>query len=316
MFSQILVPLDGSALAGRAVPYAQGLAQRTGAQLLLVRAVETWAFPNGGRRHRREQELLDEAERELAPLVQGLKASGLVAASSVQPGEAAMVIAQARHSHQSDLIVMSTHGRGGLGRLAYGSVAERVLREGACPVLLIPPEAEQGWRSSTDGRVVVPLDGSAVAEVALAPAVRLARLFGAGLSLMQVIEPPPPAAYSGWATATPYEYLDVQQWAEEAKPYIQGVASQLQSEDFAVDAETLVGYAAPAIDQEVRSKSALAVVMASHGRSGIERVVLGSVAQGVVHRTNVPVLVIRPGAILDHDAATQAGSSARSPAGV
>ena len=300
MFDRILVPLDGSALSDRAVPFAESLAKRAGGQLLLVRAVDTWTLLDGGRSGRREHELRLEAERQLAAASHTLQENGLDVAWSVTLGEPAMVIAETRHANVSDLIVMSTHGRGGLGRLAYGSVAERVLRLGACPVLLIPPEVQASWRSPVSGPIVVPLDGSPLAEEALQPAGKLAQLFGAPLSVVQVIEPPPVTAYDGWNVA-PVQYLDVEQWAEEARPYAEGVVQGLRSSGYAAEAQTLTGYAAATIDRHVRDKQAVAVVMASHGRSGIVRMVLGSVAQGVVQRTSVPVLVVTPAAIREDE---------------
>lgn len=299
LLTRILVPLDGSPLADRALGYAEVLAARAGAELLLVQAIDTWAVLDGGRHGRRAQEMTVEAESRLAASVERLKSRGQMAASSVEFGEAAMVIAQARQSHNSDLIVMSTHGRGGLARLAYGSVAERVLRLGACPVLLIPPDAAADWNTASGGVVVVPVDGSQLSEEALSPARGLADIFGASLLVLQVVEPPAATAYDGWNAITPYEYLDVEQWVEQAKPYANDVARRLQDGGARAEALTLAGYPAATIDQEVRRQNALAVVMASHGRSGIGRMVLGSVAQGVVQRTRVPVLVVTPAAMRD-----------------
>jgi nucleotide-binding universal stress UspA family protein len=300
MFKRILVPLDGSPLADRALPYAEALARRTGGQILLIRAIDTWALLDGGRHGRKAMQLEDEAERQLSNAAGRLKAGGVQAAFAVELGEAAMIIARAQQSNSSDLVVMSTHGRGGLGRLAYGSVAERVLRHSPCPVLLVPPEAEESWRSSADATIVVPLDGSTLAEEALAPARELASLFGAGLTLLEVIEPPPPGAYEGAVLGAACQYLDPEQWAQEASAYTEGIVGKLAAEGYSAASKCLVGYAAATIDQQVRETGALAVVMASHGRTGLPRMVLGSVAQGIVQRTTVPVLVTRPAVMREH----------------
>ncbi len=305
MFKRILVPLDGSALADRALAYAATLAGLSQAEVHLVRAVDTWHLVDGSRSGQKEAELTAEAERALGAAEAKLRTAGVAASSTVQLGEASAVIAAGQRSQGSDLIVMSTHGRGGLARLAYGSVAERVLRLGECPVLLIPPEAADDWPGAPSGTILVPLDGSALALEAIPAAEELGRLFGASLKLLQVIEPPPPLAYDNLAgaAAAAYPYMDVNQWAEEARPYAQAIADGLQSEGHSASAETLIGYAAATIDERARECQALAIVMASHGRSGIARMVLGSVAQGVVQRTTVPVLVIRPMVVREPSAA-------------
>ena len=220
MLTRILVPLDGSPLSERALPYAESLATMVHAELRLVQAIDTWALLDGGRHNRNQRELTQAAERRLLDTVTRLQATGLQVKVSVNVGEATSVIASERKAGQCDLIAMSTHGRGGLGRLAYGSVAERVLRLGDCPVLLIPPAAGASWVGETDRTVVIPLDGSELAEEAIGLAREIARMFGATLSIVQVVEPPPPAAYDSFgapgAVASPY--MDVAEWPMRPRP--------------------------------------------------------------------------------------------------
>ncbi len=293
MFAKILVPLDGSDLARKALPHAAFLAKVAGGHLVLLRAVRTWAStPHEA--IERELDQKPEIEAELQAEVRRLAADQVSAEALVLPGEPASIIDGVAKSHDLDLIVMSTHGRGGLARWAYGSVAERVLRLASRPLLLVPAHCEHEWVHGRKSTVLVPLDGSPLAEEALVPAKELARALDANLSLVQVIEPPPAVAYE---VPAGYGYLNVEEWVEQAKPYLTDWAKRLGSDGWAVDTDTLVGYAAATIAELAEAEQAAAIVMATHGRSGVARVVLGSVALGVVQRASMPVLVLRPAAL-------------------
>jgi nucleotide-binding universal stress UspA family protein len=136
-FEKILVPLDGSPLAEAALARAAALAKRDDAALRLLRAVE--ASPLLGiDPAQRQVEIVREAEEYLASVAARLGKDGVKKVeTSVWYGPAASSIVEAVHLHKADLIVMSTHGRGGLGRLILGSVAESVLRGTTVPILLL-----------------------------------------------------------------------------------------------------------------------------------------------------------------------------------
>lgn len=134
---KILVPLDGSALAETALPKAIELAQDSGAKVELLRAVEAHTLP-GVDPTEAQIKVVKEGEEYLAEAAARLKANGVKGVeTSVWYGPAAYAIVEAARLHKVDLIVMTTHGRSGLGRLILGSVAESVLRGTITPILLI-----------------------------------------------------------------------------------------------------------------------------------------------------------------------------------
>jgi nucleotide-binding universal stress UspA family protein len=296
MFDKILVPLDGSQLAEKALPYATYLAKGAGGQVLLVRALETWAATIHDSVEK-ELDLKPRAEAELAAASSKLASEGLAVEQFVYPGEAAAIIELVATTHDVGLIAMSTHGRSGFARWAYGSVAERVVRSSTRPILLVPAHSEAAWSGNAPASIMVPLDGSALAEEALEPAKRLARALGAGITLLQIVEPPNMALAGSGMGMGYYEAFDMPAWIEEARPYAAGVARRLQEEGFSVSAETTSGYAAATIQQVAAARNMAAIVMASHGRSGLARLAMGSVAMGVVQRATTPVLIVRPVAL-------------------
>lgn len=160
-FPTILVPLDGSELAERALPVAEHLARATDSPLLLVQVipVTTWAFgaPGGWVPSERYQELLDSEDRAarhyLSHTMERLQSAGLQARTLSLRGEPASTLIDLEPGTQVGLVVMATHGRTGLARFALGSIADRVAREGRAPVLLVrprrrrPPQCPPGARA-------------------------------------------------------------------------------------------------------------------------------------------------------------------------
>jgi nucleotide-binding universal stress UspA family protein len=315
-YRTILVPLDGSTLAERALPYATALAQAAGARLLLVRAAEaravpeeaTWVgeTPAGGARGQRAP-----ADREPAPTrrTEGVGpdpvryldeiAGGLVG-QAVEPslvlGPPGEVIVREARERGADLIVMATHGRSGLGRSLYGSVADHVLRHAPAPVLLVSAVCEPAWPADGPGRILVPLDGSVLAEAALAPAAALAGIHRARLLLLRVVEPPTTA---GAAYAAGYVSSDDDAAAAlgEAEGYLEEVACGLREGGCPADVAAAAGPAAAAIARVARERGAGLIAMATHGRSGLGRLVLGSVATSTLHQATAPLLLVRPGLV-------------------
>jgi nucleotide-binding universal stress UspA family protein len=297
----ILVPLDGSELAAYALPFATRLVRAVGGRLILVRA----AADGPARLH---------AETELAAVAERLFAAGFPVEAHVRLGPAGPTILEGARAWETGVIVMATHGRSGLGRWLYGSVADHVLRHAPVPVLLVSPLCERRWPAGgagpagpgpagppaaapSAGRVLVPLDGSAVGAAALGPAAELAGALGAGLLLVQVVGNAPFSAY-GYGSAlevTPYAY-DPETELAAARRYLDAVAGSLRRSGCDVTTHADLGPAAPVIARLARERDAAAVAMATHGRGGPARVVLGSVATGVVQLAGVPVLLTRPAA--------------------
>src|SRR6185437_5734668 len=158
MYRTILVPLDGSNLAERALPYARVLAVASGAKLVLLRALEPSSISGPPVAEDGDKPMAD-AEAYLAGLFPGPNEASPVV-TSVFRGDPGETILEEIRSRDVDLVVMSTHGRSGLSRAIYGSVAERVCHDATVPVLLVPAACEHTWPRDRRLKILVPLDGS------------------------------------------------------------------------------------------------------------------------------------------------------------
>jgi nucleotide-binding universal stress UspA family protein len=291
-YRTILVPLDGSDLSERALPYATAVAQAAGARLVLLQVaianLVTRNDPLTG-----QPETVDLAAAYLGD-VRARIGEGVTAETIEFWGEPGPEIVRAARERGAGLIAMATHGRSGLGRWLYGSVADHVLRHAEVPVLLVSAVCPPAWPEGGPGTILVPLDGSALAEAALAPAAALAGPLRARLLLLRAVEPP---VVAGAAYATGYVYADYDPGPalEEARGYLEGVARGLRERGLTADVAAEEGPAAAAIARAARERGAGLIAMATHGRSGIGRLVLGSVATGVLHQAAAPLLLLRPG---------------------
>jgi nucleotide-binding universal stress UspA family protein len=284
MITNILVPLDGSELAERALPYATALARASDGTLMLLQAVDAIGL---ARRPEDEPDPLTRLQASVATLrAGGVKAEPYLSHRYME--EVGQAIARSARERAADLIVMSTHGRGGLGRWIYGSVADAVLREAAVPVLLIPAACERRWPTDRTPRILVPLDGSDLAATALGPAVELADLLGAELLLLRVI---PPAPY-----LEGYYYVEAEeeQQLAEARSALEALAERLRTDRRNVEVRTVLGYPSSEVASIAREEDLDLIAMATHGRTGLARVVMGSVASGTLQRAERPILLVRP----------------------
>ena len=302
----ILVPLDGSELAERALGPARQLAVATGATLLLVQVVPE--HDRGAVTGLSDE--IEEAQRYLAGLACRLRAPGggesaptiLTQACSGDP--AARIVREAEQWH-TELIVMSTHGRGGLGRLVRGSVADAVLRASSVPVLLVPARCG-AVRGLVGDVVLAPVDGSAFAEVALGRAAELARELCAPLVVLHAVHYPP----------TPVEGLAptfamIDELMADGRAYVDGLVAQVRRAGVDARGEVVVGLPAGVILDRAERLNAAAVVMATHGRGGLSRLAFGSVADEVLRHVRRPLLLLRP---LGAAAAERSGRDGRARA--
>jgi nucleotide-binding universal stress UspA family protein len=301
METRILVPLDGSSLAERALSCAVTLAQGLRAELDLLRAV--WIPPDVLARLSEAAVELDvisggleaEAEEYLSALVEQLADADLDVRPVVEHGPAAETILDYARQAGISHIVMATHGYSGIRHWTHGSVAERVLQTATVPLLLVrvgEQDAEKDWRQPTScQRILVPLDGSPMAEKILPVVTSVARALGAELVLFQV----PIAHVSGWMTGE--WYLPVQgvlETAEEdAEAYLSGVADRLAQEGLEVSRATAIGSVANCIIEYAEANRVDLVAMSTHGRTGLARWALGSVADRVLRAGSTPILLVR-----------------------
>ena len=285
----ILVPLDGSALADRAVPFAATLAKRAGWSILLLRAVNTLRAPTEAA----GQALVREARAALDAVAATLAADGIrdrTRASSTSQAESAILEATA--DEDVVLVVMSTHGRGGIRRFIYGSVADTVLRHAPVAVLTVPPHGLDAWPSDQQVKILVPLDGSDLSRAALEPACELADMLGGSLLLASVVTFPHYAAYAEgyvFVEPDPNDNLLVQ-----TRRSLEEIAAELRTD--ARPVEVCASYGNPyfGIMTIARDHGAGLIVMATHGRGGMTRALLGSVATATIRQTDVPIMLVRP----------------------
>jgi nucleotide-binding universal stress UspA family protein len=195
----------------------------------------------------------------------------------------------------ADLLVMATHGRSGLGRWVYGSVAEAVLRQTPVPLLLV-----RAWRIANKPphfdahpRLLAPLDGSRAAETALPVASGLARQLGGELLLVRAAPAPTAGTALDWALA-PDIGVETTALTRDATDYLARIADRLRQTGVAVQYAARCGEPAAIIEALGRERAVALVVMATHGRTGLPRLALGSVADAVLRQQDRPLLLVRP----------------------
>lgn len=304
MFTRILVPLDGSRRSERALPYAAGLAKAFGGELILLHD-ETIGLPGD------DTPAAADTIGRIKHLVRELKEMGLPVRMRVNHGRAADAILRAAGEERADVIMMSTHGRGGLGRWLYGSVADEVLRHATLPVVLISAACERSWSIEGQLRLLVPLDGSPLAEQALGPAGSIADAVGAELVLLRVVEPADGFA----ALGTAYLPAQSQDVLDEAQAYLDGISTSPSRAGHTITSLVVAGDPAAKIAAFARDVDVDLIVMSTHGFGGLARLTMGSVATSVVQRATTPLLLVRS-TTGHHAASGDAKESTRSPGAV
>jgi len=287
----ILVPLDGSDMSERALPFAVRLARETGGTLLLVRAALAYVYES--ERISDVVRLDHGAQPELDEVAQKVRAMNVTVETSVAHGvSAADSIVGLACERAVDLIVMSSHGRGGLGRFIYGSVADRVLRNAPAPVLMITGGTHHLWREGTI-RALMPLDGSALSGRSLLTLGTLARAMSIEAVLLRVIEPPPPDATLGFPPtyAVPMP-MEVDGQVLHARGALDDEAQRVRGTVPIVGVRVEVGQVAPTIATVAAEEKVDLIVMSTHGRGGISRMVMGSAATAMMQRATVPLLLV------------------------
>ena len=300
MFGSILVPLDGSPLAERALAYAALLARRSGARLILVRGVPD-AVEADVDEIAADAQVVAEAEVYLTGLADQLEEQQ-ISTESVVAGvgghltadEVATWIVEECRRRQVGLVVLSTHGHSGLGRRVYGSVAEAVLVRTTLPVFLVRAwAAEEPVAIDDHPRLLVPLDGSAFAEQALPLATALADALVGEVVVVYAV-PRPELVFGPDQLVAGFLDDEQRRLESEARDYLGALAARLAAQGRRVQTEVRVGDPAAVIDATGRELGVAVIVMATHGRSGLLRLVFGSVAAAVVRQATVPILLIRP----------------------
>jgi nucleotide-binding universal stress UspA family protein len=297
MYQRIVVALDGTEFAEQALGMAAAIARRAGAELALVTSeiAPPAVLPDVG--------LADQVRRAGTEYLDGvaeqLSDAGVPKVTAeMLTGDPAEAIEKYRSAEEADLTVLTTHGRGPLARAWLGSVADRFVRSTSAPVLLIRP-SEDGPATGpsneppTIGRILVTLDGSDMSESALGPAEALAKLFGADIVLTHLVEYPegPESIYLPDAVHGIEVKLEKQRLRAEAE--LEKLVGSLSDKGIKTTAVSrLVTHLADGILEVAQDEEADVIVMASHGRGGVRRLVLGSVTDKVLRGSGRAVLVV------------------------
>ncbi len=296
----VMVPLDGSPFAEQALPWAIAIVRKTRARLRLTLVHQS---PRPApvdeatlRLHTRMELMLRKSEREyLRALAARIKSEhGVQATAAMLQGSPAPILRDYVTDIGVDLVVMTTHGRGGIQRLWLGSVADHLVRSAEVPMLLVRP-VEGPVPSPAVGQILIPLDGSPRAEAALPPAMAMAATFGAGLALLTAVHPVPVVIDppTSFPTEINEELTALQR--SQAQDYLDGVVGRLNEAGVrASGAAVLAGRVFDAIQAAAQARGTGMVALATHGRGGLRRMVLGSVADKLVRAGELPVLVTRP----------------------
>ena len=305
MYRSILVPLDGSTFSEHALPAAARIARLAGAHLQLVRVIPDDPledlFTSAGPHYP-----WDEARTYLRRTADQVEArTGLRPSLRLLGGPVADTLCEYATGCGADLVVMTTHARRPLPRFWLGSVADELASRLPMPVLLVRPQGEApDWAHAPPREVLIALDGGTFAEAVLAPAVELGKLTGASFTLLAAVAPPPVAALDlpAYGAGTVDEGA-LERVEGERHAYLEEVARPLREEGLEVRARVVPeGRPAAAILAEAEDRPCDLIALATHGRRGLSRLFLGSVADKVVRGAAASVLLCRPLAPVREDA--------------
>jgi nucleotide-binding universal stress UspA family protein len=304
MLQTLVVPLDGSQLAERAVPYAIRLAQAAHGRLVLMQAVQD---PDAVHTEHAQLDATIYARDYLDYMAESM-AGQLAAVEVATPyGRPAETILETVDAYQADGVVMATHGRTGFAHLLYGSVTEATLARSSVPVFVVyarPGEAPAPAFSPATARLLVPQDGSESDALALRTAVDM--LGPRGEIVLVTVVAPPDRVVVDTSGRRVLAYLDQQEEdrTREVRDFLEGVAEPLRhgSTPLSVRIDVRLGDPASGIAMAALDAQSDVIVMATHGRTGISRAVLGSVAGTVLRAATTPVMLVRAKAPPPEDA--------------
>jgi nucleotide-binding universal stress UspA family protein len=275
MYQTILVPLDGSQLAEMALPYAEELSARLGSDVTLIYISESIDDPHRHMHQIYMQKMAESTKQDAEAYARKLGKEWAIQARSVNlAGNPAEEIVKYADSENIGLIVLSTHGQSGIRQWTIGSIANKVVRATKQPVLLVraegthPDVPQKGMLR----KALLPLDGSRESEAAIPYVAELASRLGMSVILLQVL------AIGDKALA---------------EDYLEKIGVQLKQRGVTVESQVRFGEAATEIVNLAAEIHADVVAMSIHGRSGMGRWVLGSVAERVLYEGSTPLLLVR-----------------------
>jgi nucleotide-binding universal stress UspA family protein len=300
MFKHILIPIDAPQLSQHAAKVGLEFAQRLQAQVTLLHVLQMPPVYPPQSEHATLETIRDHAQKLLEPWPDLAATKGVSLKTKMVQDDAHSVAASiinAANSLECDLILMGTQGREGLERLLVGSVAERVTRLANQPVMLVRsvhsdhPSTVHSFES-----ILVPIDGSTTSQAALWTADELAKQLGASLHFLHVIPDPPLPMGDGIGLGTMNDRSEP--WIEMLKHQGQAIIKNAKESTTLEIVETSTIPASGArtakrILKFAKEHHSSLIVIGTHGRSGLDRLLLGSVAEGVMHHSDVPVILVR-----------------------
>lgn len=297
MYRNVMVPVDGSSFAREAVLQGLRIASRSGATLRLVRVAsaplfvggpDSFAVENATLQKQRADELAD-----LYSIAAECRAHSTVnVTASLQQGPIVDALMGYARRHRVDLIVMRSHVRKGIARAWFGSVADKLIRESGIPVLVVRPPSVSTALESSFGfkRILVPVDGSSLAEESLAAVVKLARIDGSEITLLRVVTPSRlPGEVESSIGPAPARDVD------EAQRYLNQLLVSPADRSIRVTRRVIIAEDIPAtILYVAEMEESDLIAIATRGRGAIARATSGSVADRIMREAVVSAMVIHP----------------------
>ena len=320
MYKTIMVPTDGSGFDREAIRVALRLAERREAKIRLVRVLATGSFfgmaaASEGTSVAADVVMgeRDAALSELYALAAECRANTTADVTiDLHTGPVADVLEGYAKRHEVDLIVISTHGRSGVARLSLGSVTDSLIRHTSIPVLVVKPPASYLNPQVGDSfrQILVPLDGSTLAEQILPRVITFAALEGSDVTLLHILSPQLFAPPTEVAAINPAEFDEDFTVAQD---YLLRIGKELRRHGIAVRTDIVVSEnIAEAIADFAGREQADMIAIATHGRGGVARMLRGSVADAVMHRAKKSMLVLKPEKIAQEEAPSVSGAVAES----
>lgn len=300
MYSKILVPLDRSKTAENVLPLARCLARslQIPVELLGVIDIVDMASHLATDQVSIIHTMIDDASRRFAEYLEGIAENfpGGTVRCTIQTGSAAEAIINSAATDKQTLIALATHGRSGLDRWLLGSVAEKVLRGGSNPTLVVRARDDKNpsWAMATLKRVIVPLDGSELSDSILPYIKELAKQLNLEVTLIHLYRA---LSAVGDGFYTPHQ-LDAStaRRREEAVTYLESRTEEMKRQGLKkISFAAKEGSEADEILAIARQTPDTMIAMCTHGRSGVQRWALGSTTERVVRHSDNPVLVVRAG---------------------
>jgi len=300
MYSKVLVPLDGSKTAENVLPLARCFARSLQIPVELLAVVDLAEIGRhlGADQASMIRTLVDDTTRRFGDYLERVAKNFPVGQVQclIRHGNAAAAIIEAAAADKQTLIAMATHGRSGLDRWLLGSVAEKVLRAAANPTLAVRAKEENPtWEMATLKRIIVPLDGSELSERILPYVEGLAKNLDLEVNLIGIYGGPLVAGGTGEGLYSSGQINSlITTIRAETVAYLAMKTEELKQKDLKkVSFSAKEGLAADEIIATAQEIPDTLIAMCTHGRSGVQRWMLGSVTETVVRHSDVPVLVVR-----------------------